>query len=33
MVDAFLAIEEEFHQIAERYADSEEDVKAKAKVV
>jgi putative two-component system response regulator len=32
MVDAFLAIEEEFHAIAERYADSEEDVKAKAKL-
>jgi putative two-component system response regulator len=32
MVDAFLAIEEEFHRIAERYADSEEDVKAKAKI-
>jgi putative two-component system response regulator len=32
MVDAFLAIEAEFHAIAERYADSEEDVKAKAKI-
>jgi putative two-component system response regulator len=33
MVDAFLEIEAEFHAIAERYADSEEDVKAKAKVL
>jgi putative two-component system response regulator len=34
MVDAFLDIEQEFHAIAERYADSEEDVavKARAKV-
>ena len=31
MVDAFLAIEEEFHSIAERFADSEADVKAKAR--
>jgi len=31
MVDALLAIEEEFHQIAERFADSEEDVQAKAR--
>jgi putative two-component system response regulator len=30
IVDAFLEIEQEFHDIAERYADSEEDVKAKA---
>ena len=33
MVDAFLDIEEEFHAIAERYADSEEDVKAKARAL
>jgi putative two-component system response regulator len=32
-VDAFLEIEAEFAAIAERYADSEEDVKAKAKVL
>jgi putative two-component system response regulator len=32
MVDAFLEIEEEFNVIAERYADSEEDVKAKARI-
>ena len=31
MVDAFLVIEQEFHAIAERYADSEEDVRAKAR--
>ena len=31
MVDAFVAIEEEFHTIAERFADSEEDVAAKAR--
>ena len=31
IVDAFLVIEEEFHAIAERFADSEEDVKAKAR--
>ena len=31
MVDAFLEIEAEFHAIAERFADSEEDVKAKAR--
>jgi putative two-component system response regulator len=33
MVDAFLEIEGEFHTIAERYADSEADVKAKARVL
>jgi putative two-component system response regulator len=33
MVDAFLEIEEEFHAIAERYADSEADVMAKARTV
>jgi putative two-component system response regulator len=33
MVDAFLEIEAEFAAIADRYADSEEDVKAKAKVL
>jgi putative two-component system response regulator len=31
MVDAFLLIQDEFHAIAERFADSEEDVKAKAR--
>jgi len=31
LVDAFLEIAGEFHAIAERYADSEEDVKAKAR--
>jgi putative two-component system response regulator len=31
MVDAFLQLQNEFHAIAERYADSEEDVKAKAR--
>jgi putative two-component system response regulator len=31
MVDAFLAIKGEFHTIAERFADSEEDVKKKAR--
>ena len=31
MVDAFLAIEADFHAIAEQYADSEEDVAAKAR--
>jgi putative two-component system response regulator len=31
IVDAFLQIEQECHQIAERFADSEEDVKAKAR--
>ena len=31
MVDAFLEIEGEFHAIAEQYADSEADVKAKAR--
>jgi len=30
MVDAFLVIQDDFHAIAERYTDSEEDVKAKA---
>jgi putative two-component system response regulator len=30
VVDAFLQIEQECHQIAERFADSEEDVRAKA---
>ncbi|MFG1245164.1 response regulator [Xanthobacter flavus] len=30
IVDAFIEIEEEFNDIAERFADSEEDVKAKA---
>jgi hypothetical protein len=30
MVDAFVALEAEFHAIAERYADSEADVQAKA---
>jgi putative two-component system response regulator len=33
IVDAFLEIEAEFHAIAERYADSEADVKAKARVL
>jgi cyclic di-GMP phosphodiesterase len=33
MVDAFLAIEEEFHAIAGRFTDSEEDVKAKARTL
>jgi response regulator RpfG family c-di-GMP phosphodiesterase len=32
MVDAFLAIAGEFHAIAERFADSEEAVKAKARI-
>jgi putative two-component system response regulator len=32
LVDAFLLIEQDFHAIAARYADSEEDVKAKARV-
>ena len=31
MVDAFVQITEEFHAIAERFADSEEDVKSKAR--
>jgi putative two-component system response regulator len=33
MTDAFLDIEEEFNAIAERYADSEEDVKSKARTL
>jgi putative two-component system response regulator len=33
MTDAFLEIEEEFAAIAERYADSEDDVKAKARTL
>lgn len=32
IVDAFLAIEAEFTKIAERYTDSEEDVRAKARI-
>ncbi|HUJ88387.1 MAG TPA: two-component system response regulator [Burkholderiales bacterium] len=32
MVDAFLEIQDEFHAIAERYSDSEEEVAAKARV-
>ncbi len=32
VVDAFLAIEEEFHAIADRYADSEAEVAAKARI-
>jgi putative two-component system response regulator len=33
MVDAFVTIEAEFHAIAARYADSEEDLAAKARIV
>ncbi len=32
MVDAFLEIQDDFHAIADRYADSEEDVMAKARL-
>ena len=33
MVDAFSAIEQEFHAIAERFADSDEDLRQKAAVL
>ena len=33
MVDAFFEIESEFNDIAQRFADSEEDVRAKAKII